>query len=1400
MATAVTAALSGTLLGAQAPGAARAPAGAPSKVALPRTAPGGPTAPAWPEGTFDAAPAAAGGGPAAPAPAGPADAATLTDPRPELAAAPQQGAVAYEFVLGAGETPRSGQVTSSGWLPAPRWRIPAGLLKDGATYRWTVRAKDRSGRAGTDAPARTFTVNERLGAAAPGGPVATDTLGPVTVGLATGNVSMSVATPQVATGSGPLGATFTYNSQAAAASAGLTGSYYAGDADGGIGAHEKPAARRTDARADFRWDAERAPYDGAQAGAAFRARWSGTLRVPADGRFRLGGTYDGGVRILIDGKAVLDDWAGKGAGDKVAYGRTVTLRAGHAYDLTVEYRHRAGGGHAALWATAAGHSAPVPASWLQPSAAILPPGWTVTPPPGSASGGSGAAALPGGFAAAAGATPGAAAAAVIGAAIGAGGPAGGSPGTGQPGGSAAGLGTAALPGAAAGAGAPQPGAAALGFGIAAPTAGAAAPVGSAARAGRPAAGRVTDASAGAAASAGRSGSGTAAGTGAAAGRTAGASPQALGADSGGVVFHFAGERECAPGSGAPAGYLCAVSVPGAGDTHLFYRDGKLVRIVNPGDETTDLGFSADHRLTSVRPSLVMDWIAVDRGRRDTDAAAYRIEYAAGSAAATSLTGPDPEGVSGRADRRPHHAYRYAGGTAEVAVAGATGPQGWSRKVTQDAAGRVAADTDATGRTTRFAWTAADQPSWREDAAGRLTTTVYNEAGMPAGAYGPGPRRCFGEDLRPLSPAPEGCAKVPAQTTALDPAGMTTERADSDGVPRLVTQTRLDQTGMPAALVTDPEGLALTTRYESEASGRPVAEIAPDGTRKSFAYYGAGESVDNPCTKQDDPAPQRGLPKSITLPASATGSARVEKFVYGSRGLPVAVNFAGPDWTCVQYDARGRISRMSMPGNPSLPAWTVTYDSASGGDPLTVKAVQHDHFMTNTVDLLGRAVRYTDGVGTRTETTYDRAGRMVRQRVTPPGDGDAAQVEEVRRDAAGRTLAVALDGRTLATAEYDAAGQVHRVRYGNGSALGVERDEAGRITGKNWTLADGTALPARVTRSQSGTVVAESVPGAEPSAFRYDAAGRLVHARIAGHEYDRDFTSPAPAECPKGTRANAGTNGNVVRTTERTAKGTTVTGYCYDDADRLLATTGENPLTGTTYALNGHLTGYTAAGTRQTQRQDAAERYLGAGVTGPGAADVVYTKDIADHVMARTATTAKGTDRQLYGHTDMARTAPDLVLGADKRLLTRVVELPGGVLLSARPAAARGAGRTTWSYPTVHGDVFLTAGDDGRRTGDVYRYGLYGEPLRPDGSTDPQHVPDNLPGDFDYGWLGRYQVGTEHQGALYNVVLDTRVLNPSFGRFSAPIAAGPFLNPYEYAAGDPVNHTSINGYSLDVEQE
>ncbi|MFJ9887215.1 PA14 domain-containing protein [Streptomyces sp. NPDC091287] len=1330
-----------TLIGAEAPavGGKNARAAADVPPLAPKA--GSANRPSWPVGVFDAAPGRAAGGPSGARTTGPENGAVVPDPRPVLTAERQKGAVAYEFVVSTGDTPGTGQVTSSGWLRSPRWRVPAGELKDGGQYRWTVRAKNRSGAAGPDAPARSLTVNQRLGAQAPGGPVPTDTLGPVSVNLATGNVSASFNTAQLLTGAGVLGATFGYDSQRVAASAGLSGSYYAGDSESGIGAGEKPAAQRTDTRVDFNWGGE-APYPDADREKAFRARWTGLLTVPATGRYRLGGSYDGGLRILVDGKPVLDDWKrGAATGDRPVYGKELRLTAGRSHRVTVEYRGRPADGRAALWVSGTGRSSPVPASWLQPAGAVLPPGWSVTPD-------------------ATGAGADAAANRAAGTGL-----------SGQAGAGASRAGASGAPQAASGA----------------PQAASGAPQ---AASGAPQAASGAAPKSPAAPGAEKKGAEAAPATAAA----------IAAAEEEGLKFFYAGSPECTDDA-APAGYVCAVRVPAVGTTQLVYREGKLTRFVNPGDEVTDFGFAADHRLTAVRTPLIVDWIAADRDHRDTAAAQYRIGYQDGSAAAAWVEGPEPSGNPARSELRPRNGYGYGTGSATVTAAGVPTPQGWTRRVTLDERGRVLTDTDGTRRTVRTEWTEADEPASFTDPAGRVKTTVYGDAGQVEGVFGPGPRSCFGTDRRLIEPAPDGCAKVPAETTSYAPTGSTTVRADSDGVPAQATQTALNELGLPVATIVDPQGLALRSGLEFDEAFRPAATSRPTGAKRTFAYYGPDETADNPCTDESDPAPQRGLPKSIDAAAPASGPARQDRFVFNAKGQIVAQNAGQEGWTCLFYDGRGRPVSMVLSGNANGPEREVRYDHAAQGDPLTLHGTEQGDEFTKKVDLLGRTVSLADGRGTLTRTVYDQGGRPAEQRVTLPGGDRTTQTARTVHDAAGRPLVLTLDGAVLARVTLDAAGQTDTVRYGNRTRLAVERDPAGRITAKRWTLADGRTRASEVVRSRSGKVVDETTDGvdARPDGpnYRYDAAGRLIQAWVPGHAYTYDFTSAADSSCPAGTRRDAGANGNRMRLLDRTTAGTKTTTYCYDNADRLLATTGDRPLTGFQYTANGNLKGYQDRGAATTQRYDYAERYLGGRVGGPAGTDVSYTHGIADSFIKREVKGAGAEETLLFGHTSIEDQTIDLTYRTDKQLLARTVALPGGVVHTRHGDV--GTTPDSWSYPTVRGDVFLVAGSRGRQAGDTYRYTPFGEPLRADGTVDPGHVPDNQPGSFDHAWRGQYQSGYEHAGVLSNAVLKNRVLNLDSGRFSVPVEEPGFLNSYEYVAGDPINNSSSDGFELDEKE-
>src|SRR5437667_6839927 len=110
---------------------------------------------------------------------------------------------------------------------------------------------------------------------------------------------------------------------------GLNAEYFAN-----INFSAAPVLKRVDASVDFEWN-NVSPGPGVPAG-NYSVRWSGELVAPVDGDYRLGASTDGGYRLYLDGKKIIDDSTPHGT-------RTMTtlvhLQAGHAYPIRIEYFH-----------------------------------------------------------------------------------------------------------------------------------------------------------------------------------------------------------------------------------------------------------------------------------------------------------------------------------------------------------------------------------------------------------------------------------------------------------------------------------------------------------------------------------------------------------------------------------------------------------------------------------------------------------------------------------------------------------------------------------------------------------------------------------------------------------------------------------------------------------------------------------------------------------------------------------------------------------------------------------------------------------------------------------------------------------------------------------------------------
>ena len=254
--------------------------------------------------------------------------------------------------------------------------------------------------------------------------------------------------------------------------------------------------------------------------------------------------------------------------------------------------------------------------------------------------------------------------------------------------------------------------------------------------------------------------------------------------------------------------------------------------------------------------------------------------------------------------------------------------------------------------------------------------------------------------------------------------------------------------------------------------------------------------------------------------------------------------------------------------------------------------------------------------------------------------------------------------------------------------------------------------------------------------------------------------------------------------EVTAAGSAETRYCYDDADRLLATLGATAISDVRYDAEGNTTSYTQGGATTTLTWDGAGRNTGLAVTGADPAAVFYLRDATDRIIRRTTTAGDTLDEVRHGYIAGGDTA-DLALAGDLRLLTRSIALPGGGLhtWTADPVTR------TFDHPTVRGDLTLTTDVTGLQKGELRSYGPYGETL----ATVGDGMPDNQPGNMDHGWLGEHQRPAEHAGALSIVQMGARPYSPLLGRFlSVDPVEGGSANDYDYVAGNPINMYDLDG--------
>ena len=422
------------------------------------------------------------------------------------------------------------------------------------------------------------------------------------------------------------------------------------------------------------------------------------------------------------------------------------------------------------------------------------------------------------------------------------------------------------------------------------------------------------------------------------------------------------------------------------------------------------------------------------------------------------------------------------------VAARTDPAGFTTRYEYDADLRLAAVVDPLGNRTAYGYTALGQVAAVTDPLGRVTRLEYDPAGrLTARVLTTGERETFAYD-------PAG-----RQTARTDFNGVTTAygydlagRRTSEAAPGLAVSTTYTPTGLPATQ-TDARGV---TRYEYDARDRLVSRTEPDGRAVRYEYDAAGSVV------------------GLTSPA---GEVRYE---YDPAGRPAAVTDPAGGVTRYEHDRAGGLVRTAYPDGT---AEARTLDAR--GRPAVIETTGPAGLLARlsyTFDGAGRRASLTEADGTRTDWTFDPAGRLTREVVAGPGGGNAT---DYAYDRAGNRLTRA-DGRDGTTAyEYDA------------------RDRLVRETTGGVVVAS--------TYDANGNRLTRGTGPADRAVYTWDAAGRLVEAAV---------TTPAGTETvryvygPDGVRVARVVDGAEVRllvdanrpypevVAETTAGGVVVAGY------------------------------------------------------------------------------------------------------------------------------------------------------------------------------------------------------------------------------------------------------------------
>ncbi|MGW5264392.1 DNRLRE domain-containing protein [Microbispora sp. NPDC004025] len=451
----------------------------------------------------------------------------------------------------------------------------------------------------------------------------------------------------------------------------------------------------------------------------------------------------------------------------------------------------------------------------------------------------------------------------------------------------------------------------------------------------------------------------------------------------------------------------------------------------------------------------------------------------------------------------------------------TGPEGGITEYSFDATGALVSATSPAGTLLQFGYTPRGE---------KATVTVKNWTGSPAApqpatdvvltsyAYDPGGRLAsetdamgrttrytyWDDDLVSQKIADD--ARLNGSTTPRDVV-LASYEYDWAGNPRKTVtgggKTRTDYVYDAANLLTsqtlDPGGLGRRTSYGYDANGNVI----------STTKTAAGTSRTEEARAEFDDANRR-----IKQIVENGETDLITSWKYDDRGLPTEVtsprgNASGADrldyTTLNRYDAVGRLVETKQP--------PVAVERG-GGSPADQRPVVRYGYNT-----AGEQTDVLDPEGRASSAEYDRAGQRTSQKspsYTPPGGTAITPVTTYAYDAAGRLTTITDPRGNVTTNSYDALDRLVRVIQppAAGGATPGHTDYTYTLNGELLSVTDPTGARKEATYDDLGRQITSTVIERKPttatltSYSTYDDAGNLLTEKRPGGDTTTATVNPA----------------------------------------------------------------------------------------------------------------------------------------------------------------------------------------------------------------------------------------------------------------------------------------------------